>query len=605
VRLPPTPIGLETPQRHTFELPNYSDVELPFEVQMGQLNKLNAANHDFPIFVCENPSGVIPPGGIAHVRFRFHPLEVKDYHVALPVSLGAAGIRTFVLLAAGYHPHKPEEYGAFLTEQRDLLPPSQQLVPPSQPMRLSFDRALFGQVPSGATMRKLVVLRNTHSMPCDFAWDTKHPLWGTILSVYPSHGTVAPGKHICCKLSLSGMGPPEELRSTLHCSLIPHVDPEALTETEKLAAANALQSGSLGLLPPTHPLSAGTTMRPRSPPRNSVTEIRPKLRGLQALMHIEEREGRRQAAAAGLTAQEYASSAAASQVAAVTLPPSAVNAAMQGIGAPTLPPKLLLDVFACISPMEVLEQGGVDLTQFYVPRVLPPTELPHRPPAAGIATSKPLAWPLSPVAVEQRETAEVLIVTMLNELLADPTITRAIATADVAPVPWFDQLSTSVAAAATEDAGQPPLPPAATGGQVPAGSSGTANQLPLPPPPMGSIASNGSQGGLVSGAPALLAVDGGGSASEALDEDAIEDAMEAADKLARAQRRAAEVERKRREAAEAALIRSSSDFQELVAYVLEGTLFNLVSEVSLGEFPLETVPRQIVRSLEITQEGSA
>ena len=40
VPLPPTPIGLPIPQRHTFELPNYGDVPLPFEVQLSQLHKV-------------------------------------------------------------------------------------------------------------------------------------------------------------------------------------------------------------------------------------------------------------------------------------------------------------------------------------------------------------------------------------------------------------------------------------------------------------------------------------------------------------------------------------------------------------------------------------
>ena len=62
------------------------------------------------------------------------------------------------------------------------------------------------------------------------------------------------------------------------------------------------------------------------------------------------------------------------------------------------------------------------------------------------------------------------------------------------------------------------------------------------------------------------------------------------------------MERKRREAEDSERIRAAGEFQELVAYVLEGTLFNLVSEVSQGEFALDTVPRQIVRSLEITQD---
>ena len=86
MRLPPTPIGLPQPSVHALELPNYGDVPLPFEVQLSQLNKINAANYDFPILVCEDPVGIIPPGGVAHVRFRFQPLEVKDYHVALPVA---------------------------------------------------------------------------------------------------------------------------------------------------------------------------------------------------------------------------------------------------------------------------------------------------------------------------------------------------------------------------------------------------------------------------------------------------------------------------------------------------------------------------------------
>ena len=125
IPLPPTPIGLPHAQRHTFELPNYSDVPLPFEVQLAMLRKVNAANFNFDILECEDPVGIIPPGGVAHVRVRFRPLEVKDYHVALPVALGDAGVSTFVLLASGYHPNAPGEYETYLAKQQALLPPAQ------------------------------------------------------------------------------------------------------------------------------------------------------------------------------------------------------------------------------------------------------------------------------------------------------------------------------------------------------------------------------------------------------------------------------------------------------------------------------------------------
>ena len=68
------------------------------------------------------------------------------------------------------------------------------------------------------------------------------------------------------------------------------------------------------------------------------------------------------------------------------------------------------------------------------------------------------------------------------------------------------------------------------------------------------------------------------------------------------QRRAAQAASKSREEKQGKLVRSAVEFQDLVAYLLEGTLFNLVSEVSLGETALDAVPRQIVRSLEITPD---
>jgi hypothetical protein len=117
-------------------------------------------------------------------------------------------------------------------------------------------------------------------------------------------------------------------------------------------------------------------------------------------------------------------------------------------------------------------------------------------------------------------------------------------------------------------------------------------------------AADGSATGSLSleGSAALVAADESAAPATMLDEDPQEEQMEEEYRNALLQRRAAEVERRRREAEEAERVRGAAEFQELVAYVLEGTLFNLVSEVSLGEFPLETVPRQIVRSLEITQD---
>ena len=73
----------------------------------------------------------------------------------------------------------------------------------------------------------------------------------------------------------------------------------------------------------------------------------------------------------------------------------------------------------------------------------------------------------------------------------------------------------------------------------------------------------------------------------------------AADAEAEAARARAAREARAAEAARRSAIVGSSEFQEVVAYALEGTLFNLVNEVTHGEFSLDVMPRQVVRALDI------
>merc|ERR1712087_117283 len=57
-----------------------------------------------------------------------------------------------------------------------------------------------------------------------------------------------------------------------------------------------------------------------------------------------------------------------------------------------------------------------------------------------------------------------------------------------------------------------------------------------------------------------------------------------------------EPDEKQRTLARHAAVQGSMELQELAEYVLEGTLFNLVSEASHGEFSLFAKTRQIVAS---------
>ena len=56
------------------------------------------------VLECLNPQGLVPPGEAVLVKFRFHPIEAKQYTVDLPITI-ARGYTTVVrFCATGYHP---------------------------------------------------------------------------------------------------------------------------------------------------------------------------------------------------------------------------------------------------------------------------------------------------------------------------------------------------------------------------------------------------------------------------------------------------------------------------------------------------------------------
>ena len=150
-----SPIGMSQPQLHTIDLPNFSDLPIDYEVGLVEIDDLNAANFGFRVLQCVQPVGTIAPFATAHVPFLFHPLEPREYKVAIKVAVRGAGTRTLLIVASGYHPsaglQAEEEDAARLTK---LAPPLQLLqLPAQQPLRLGADRALFGRVPLTATSR--------------------------------------------------------------------------------------------------------------------------------------------------------------------------------------------------------------------------------------------------------------------------------------------------------------------------------------------------------------------------------------------------------------------------------------------------------------------
>lgn len=157
-------------------------------------------------------------------------------------------------------------------------------------------------------------------------------------------------------------------------------------------------------------------------------------------------------------------------------------------------------------------------------------------------------------------TTEAILSQLLREAMAQPEVHRALEMLQPEPVPWFGQIRQAM----RKPQAVPPSTPKAL--------------LPLPP----------------KGAPTAPPRKG------EVSEEEMEAYLEEQEQIKQTQQRVAAAERQRRDEEGRQAVLDSAEFQELAQYVIEGTIFNLVSEAAGGEFDLDMLPRQIVKSLEIT-----
>ena len=151
VQLRPVAIGHASPPVQTVTVRNPSDCDVEYTLSLDALTALQAANYDFPVFRCPladaegTVHGFIDRGSVANIPFVFQPLEAREYTVRLPITYqGAHGepcatgvafgagcrepstseeaVLSLTLAARGYHPTPRAAVGA--DEARGLEPVS-------------------------------------------------------------------------------------------------------------------------------------------------------------------------------------------------------------------------------------------------------------------------------------------------------------------------------------------------------------------------------------------------------------------------------------------------------------------------------------------------
>lgn len=67
--------------------------------------------------LCFCAAGEVPPGGVAVFNLLFQPLEVKEYSVILPLSLGGRPPEPLPVHGRGYHPTQQPQHAAPTPEE--------------------------------------------------------------------------------------------------------------------------------------------------------------------------------------------------------------------------------------------------------------------------------------------------------------------------------------------------------------------------------------------------------------------------------------------------------------------------------------------------------
>uniref|UniRef100_A0A7S1PHR2 Abnormal spindle-like microcephaly-associated protein ASH domain-containing protein n=1 Tax=Percolomonas cosmopolitus TaxID=63605 RepID=A0A7S1PHR2_9EUKA len=255
----PVQIGTRQPPIQYYELKNSSDLQTRYTVDTSVLDDFSADNFGFTVLDLENPQGVLPANGLALLKFVFNPLEAKDYHLELPISVQNGDTYFIHFYGKGVEKHavkigkeseqqqKSDSSDEAAEEQsqgesRTLVqtphpPGTVQPIPhqvpdlqtisfPNQLARFSLDVLYFGNVPTFSVHKRLIAINNiSETDTLRFDWQIQLPQFPergvtSTTEVEPSSGLVEPGDFVVCKVTYTAGSVPEHLNCDIVCSVV-------------------------------------------------------------------------------------------------------------------------------------------------------------------------------------------------------------------------------------------------------------------------------------------------------------------------------------------------------------------------------------------------
>jgi hypothetical protein len=278
----------------TSELMNLGDSDLEYSIDIKPLSANSHRPDFFQNLYLENPKGVVAARSTHFLKWRFLPLEARQYTYELPIRYhteegrgDVSGLentgsrRNSALIGRGVSPQSPTRkklrqksvlkiaglgYDPREDDPHAEPPPHQNLglVPPPYQLlshqgvgilaQLSRERLALGRLPQRAKLRELLVLRNPSQLAAvEFAWEQTHPLISSgLLNISPSKGKILPGEFVSIKLSVDASCTPRvvETQITVRCKPAPLDEPKHRKSRGGGATSRSVTSLSRGGMMP-------------------------------------------------------------------------------------------------------------------------------------------------------------------------------------------------------------------------------------------------------------------------------------------------------------------------------------------------------------------
>ncbi|OHS99859.1 hypothetical protein TRFO_08149 [Tritrichomonas foetus] len=219
--LQPVPIGAIDPPIQILQIFNPSANDADFRFDLTQVQEVSENNHNFEIFRCLTPSGIVKSRSTCFIQFIFKPLEAIEYEVSILCLISNGNNFTVTMKGRGIHTDHEECLVEWPT-----FPPRSLTIPDVSPITLSEQFVDFGDLPVFAHTDRMIFMENTSDQALEFEAD----IVSDFVKIEPRKGEIKPGKQQLLTLSVYSPDLP-----TIFCAPIPIIFNRPLSEEERSA----------------------------------------------------------------------------------------------------------------------------------------------------------------------------------------------------------------------------------------------------------------------------------------------------------------------------------------------------------------------------------